>query len=232
MLILVKKREHSTIKNTYHHKANSILPMKIIKPNRIIAKLILINFSLYASWGFVMPIFAIYVADQINGGTVETLGIAIGIFWATKAFFQPFLAYRIDSIKGEEDDIIYLFTGVIIISVIPLFFILATEIWHVFLLMGAKGLGMAMIVPVVDGVFTRHIKKNWESFMWSLDSTSISLAHASSAMFGGLIAGLFGFEALFVLVSIIGFSTAIIVYFTLKNDLFLSDDRGKETTVI
>ncbi len=202
--------------------------MKIIKPNRIIAKLILINFSLYASWGFVMPIFAIYVVNQISGGTVEMLGVAIGLYWGTKAFFQPFLAYRIDSVRGEKDDIIYLLTGVIIISIIPLFFILATEVWHVFVLMTMKGLGMAMVVPVIDGVFTRHIKKNWESFMWSLDSTSISFAHAFSAIFGGIIAGFFGFKVLFALVSIIGFSTATIVYFTLKNDLFLNDGTEEE----
>ncbi len=206
--------------------------MTIIKPNRIIAKIILINFSLYASWGFVMPIFAIYVVNQINSGTVEALGIAIGLYWGTKAFFQPFLAYRIDSVRGEKDDVIYLLTGVIIISIIPLFFILANEMWHVFILMMIKGLGMAMVVPVIDGVFTRHIKKNWESFMWSLDSTSISFAHAFSAIFGGLIAGFFGFKILFVLVSIIGFSTAILVYFSLKNDIYLNNGTEEEITVI
>ncbi len=202
--------------------------MKIIKPNKIIAKLILVNFSVYASWGFVMPIFALYITNQVSGGTIEIVGIAIGIYWTTKAFFQPFLAYKMDSVKGERDDIIFLLSGVAIITIVSLFFIIVTDVWHVFLLMSLRGMGMAMIVPTISGVFTRHINKDWESYMWSLSSTSISFAHAFSAVFGGLVAGFFGFKMLFGLVSIVCLLTGIVIYSMLKNDFRLEDEVVQE----
>ncbi len=202
--------------------------MGIVKPNRLIAKLILISFFSVAGWGLVMPIFALYMTDQVRGGTIEMVGIAVGIYWIVKSVCQPFLAYRMDSVKGEHDDMVYLLRGAVIMTIVPLFFIFATEVWHVFLLEAIRGVGMAMIVPTVSGVFTRHINKDWESYMWSLQNTSISFAYGFSAIFGGLIAGFLGFKMLFLSISFVGLLTVFIIYFTIKNDPWLNDGVTQE----
>ncbi len=200
----------------------------MVKPNRLIAKLILTSFFVFAGWGLVMPIFALYIIDQVKGGTIEMVGIAVGIYWIVKSTIQPFLAYRMDSIKGEHDDMIYLFRGAVIMTIVPLFFIFVTEIWHVFLLEVIRGVGMAMIVPTLNGVFTRHVNKDWESYMWSLQGTSIGLASGFAAIFGGLIAAFLGFKVLFVFVSFISFLAVIIIYFTIKNDPWLNDGGAQK----
>ncbi len=195
--------------------------MRVIKPNRLIMKLICTSFFVHSGWGLIFPIYAIFVTEQIRGGSLEIVGLAVGVFWIVKATLQPFLAYRMDVVKGEQDDMQFLLRGLTIITIIPLLYIFSFEVWHILVLEAVRGIGLAMIEPTLSGVFTRHVDKNWESYAWSLNSTGISFAFGFSAIFGGMIASLLGFNVLFVLVSSITFISLIITYFTLKRDPWL-----------
>ena len=107
---------------------------------------------------------------------MELVGIAVGIHWIVKSALQPFLAYRMDKIKGEHDDMAYLLAGALVITIVPAMYIFSTQMWHVFALEIVRGAGLAMIVPTISGVFTRHVDKDWESYMWSLQNTSLGFA--------------------------------------------------------
>ncbi len=199
----------------------------MIKPNRLIIKLIFSSFLVNASWGLIGPIFALFITGQIEGGAIEMVGIAVGIHWIVKSAIQPFLAYKMDVVKGEHDDMAFLLNGMIIITIIPIIYIFASQMWHVFALETVRGIGLAMVIPTLSGVFTRHVDKNWESYAWSLKSTGIGFAAGFSAIFGGAIAAFLGFEVVFILSAIISaFSTAI-VYFTIKTDPWLNDGDEK-----
>ncbi len=172
--------------------------MPKIKPNRLVLKLISANFFLYAGWGLIAPIFAIFVTDQIEGGSIEMVGFAVGLHWIVKSTIQPFLAYRMDVIKGEHDDVRHLLRGMVLSTIVPFFYIFATQMWHIFILEAIRGVGLALVQPAWCGIFTRHIDKNWEAYTWSLQSTTMGYAWGFSAAFGGLIAALVGFDLVFI----------------------------------
>ncbi len=197
----------------------------MIKPNRLIAKLIITSFLVYASWGLIMPIFALFVTGEIEGGSMELVGLAVGMYWIVKSALQPFLAYRMDKVKGEHDDMKYLFWGAVIITIIPLIYIFTSAMWQVFVLEIVRGAGMAMIVPTISGVFTRHVDKDWESYMWSLQNTSLGFAYGFAAIFGGLMAVILGFKILFLMVSVFGALSIAVIHFTIKNDSWLKDSE-------
>jgi len=200
----------------------------MVKPNKLIIKLIITNFFVHAGWGLVAPIFAIFVTKQIEGGTVELVGIAVGLHWVVKSTIQPFLAYSMDVIRGEHDDMALLLKGTVIATVIPFLYIFADQMWHVFLLETVRGVGLAMAVPAISGIFTRHVDRHWEAYAWSLQSTGMGFAYGFSAIFGGVIAAILGFETVFILVAFITFLSTALVFWSIKNDPWLQDGTEED----
>ncbi len=199
-----------------------------MKPNKLIVKLIVTSFFINAGWGLILPIYAIFVTEQIEGGSLEMVGLAVGIFWLAKATSQPFFAYKMDVVRGEHDDMIFLLKGTIIAALIPLIYIFAFDVWHIFILEAIRGFGFAMVEPTLSGVFTRHVDKNWEAYAWGLHSASLGFAYGFSAIFGGMIASFLGFNTLFVLISLSSFLSLIIAYLAIRRDPWLKDGTEED----
>ena len=149
------------------------------------------------------------------------VGVAVGIHWIVKSSIQPFLAYRMDKVKGEHDDMAFLLNGSLIVTLVPIFYIFSFEVWHIFVLEAIRGVALAMVIPTLSGVFTRHVDKNWEAYAWSLQSTGIGFALGFASIFGGMIAATLGYKVVFIMVSIISGIAMGTVYFTIKNDPWL-----------
>jgi MFS family permease len=176
----------------------------MIGVNRIIGTLIISDFVLQSGWGLIGPIFAIFLTQQIQGGSLATVGFIAATFWLTKSIAQPFIAYYLDWRKGERDDFFFLVRGLYVANLIPLGYFFSTQIWQIFLLEFIRGLAMACVIPAWAAIFTRHIEKGWEAFSWSLHSTSIGFSFTFAAALGGILAQFFGFKIVFILVTILG----------------------------
>lgn len=167
--------------------------------------LITSDFFLHSGWGLVAPIFAIFVIeDQIKDGSLAAVGFIVAAYWVTKSIAQLFIAYYLDINKGEKDDFKFLIWGMYVANLVPLGYIFATSIAHLFFLEFIRGIAMASAIPSWRAIFGRHINRNWEAFSWSIESTSLGLASGLAAAFGGILVSLFGFKLVFVLVSIFG----------------------------
>jgi len=187
--------------------------------NRVIKTLILSDFLLHSGWGLIAPIFAIFIIEQVEGGTIVAVGFIAATYWLVKSITQPFIAHLVDVKKGEQDDFKFLLYGLFFANLVPLGYIFVSQLWHIFLLETIRGLCMAFVVPGWAGIFIKNIDKGWESLSWSIDSAGIGFAAAFAAAFGGMIAAFLGFQAVFVLVSVFGlFSTLIL--FSIKDQLF------------
>lgn len=190
--------------------------------NKVIKILIASDFLLQSGWGLIGPIFAIFLTKQIVGGNLVSVGLIAATYWITKSAIQPFIAYYMDSKKGESDDFKFLVRGMYIANLIPLGYFFATHIWQIFFLEFIRGIAMACVIPSWSAIFTRHIKKGWEAFSWSIESTSLGFAAGISAAFGGIIANFLGFKMVFVLVTIFGLISASLL-FLIKNQIFPKD---------
>ncbi len=193
--------------------------------NKIIIRLITADFFLHSGWGLIAPIFAIFITEQIEGGSLEMVAFAVAAYWIVKSALQPFLANVLDLIKGEKDDFDFLVYGSYVNALVPLGYFFATSISHIFLLEIIRGITMACIVPAWYGIFTRHINKGWEAFSWSIQSTGLGFAAGIAAAFGGLVATFLGFQAVFILVCFLKMISATLLFFTRKSIFGPSENK-------
>jgi len=190
--------------------------------NKVIRGLILSDFLLQSGWGLIGPIFAIFITQQIQGGSLVSVGFIAATYWFIKSIAQPFIAHFLDVKKGERDDFKFLIYGLFLANLVPLGYIFVTQLWHVFLLEIIRGLCMACVIPSWAGIFTRHIDKGWEAFSWSIESTGIGFAAAFSAAFGGILVTFLGFKAVFILVSFFGLGSCLLLLL-IRNQIFPKD---------
>ncbi len=187
--------------------------------NKVIKTLIFSDFLLQSGWGLIGPIFAIFITQQIEGGSLVVIGFIAASYWFTKSVVQPFIAHFLDVKKGEKDDFKFLIVGLFLANLIPLGYVFASCLWHIFLLEILRGICMACVIPSWSGIFTRHIDKGWEAFSWSIESTGVGLAAAFAAAFGGIMANFLGFRIVFVLVSFFGLMSCFLLLLV-RNQLF------------
>jgi len=179
--------------------------------NKVIRTLILSDFLLQSGWGLIGPIFAIFITQQIRGGSLAAIGFIAATFWFTKSAVQPFIAHFLDMKEGEKDDLDFLIRGMYVANLIPLGYFFSIQLWHIFLLEFIRGLALACVVPTWSAIFTRHIDKGWEAFSWSIESTGVGFAAGFAAVFGGILANILGFKVVFVLVSFFGLISSTVL---------------------
>ena len=175
--------------------------------------------ALLTGFGFISPIFAIFIKENIQGGGVEVAGFAMAIYWGVKSILQiPFGKY-LDKVKGERDDLWFVVIGNILVTGAVFGYIFSFLPWHIYLCQGIYSLGMAMNIPGWCAIFTRHIDKGKEAFEWSTRSTFIGIGAGISGALGGIIAAKFGFNILFIGVGIFALASAFLPFLIYK-DIF------------
>ncbi len=191
--------------------------------NKIIKTLILTDFFLYSAYGFIMPIFAIFIVQRIAIDNpeyaIKVAGISYFLYWGVKSLLQIPISKYLDKIHGEKDDFWFMVLGLFISSLIPFGFIFSSSVWHIYLLQVLHALGMALFIPAWNAIFTRHMDKGKEAFEWALDSTCLGLGTAVTGAVGGFIVAVAGFHFLFVFSGIINLLAAFAVLLVYKKIL-------------
>lgn len=181
--------------------------------NKIIKILILSDFIISAAFGFVAPIFAIFLIDNIQGGTIETVGFAMAFYWVAVVFTRLPIARRIDRTESEKDDFYFMIIGSFFISAVPFLYIFSSEIWQIYLIQMLYGLGYSLRLPGWYGMFTRHIDKGQEGYDWSMDTVLAGVGSAVTAALGGILAARLGFDILFIIIGALAiFGSAVLVF--------------------
>lgn len=196
------------------------------KINPVVMIMIYSDFLITLGAGFLSPIFAVFLTDQIEGGSLAVAGFSTTLFWVVKSLVQVPVSVTADRIRGERDDFFFIAAGSFIVATVPLLYYLwATEVWHVYLLQIMDGIGYGLITPPWLAVFTRHIDKHHENVEWTIHSNIIGLAFAVAAAVGGVLAERFGFRLIFLMVSAALFLGAFLLM-GIRKHLYATKDGG------
>ncbi len=150
-------------------------------------------------FGLVQPILAIFIKDNLVGGTIFAAGLASTLFLITKSSIQlPFSRY----VDKHDDKIKWLIVGTFFISCVPFIYILSDHIYYIYAAEIVHGIGSGLAYPTWLGLWSTNLDKRKESFQWSLYSTLVSIGTAVTAAIGALVAEYVGFTATFILVGI------------------------------
>ncbi len=174
--------------------------MKTLLLNRVILLLIMGEFLLMTFLAFTVPIYSIFVLEEIPGGTVTVVGYSLAVYWIVKSVLQIPIARWLDRHNGEYDDYWTMIAGSVLGALAAIgFYFFAHELWHVYALEALFGIADAMVVPPFYAIFSRHLDQSHESFEWSLRSSiSYDAASALGAAIGGIIGGMFGLRFVFL----------------------------------
>lgn len=184
------------------------------KLNQVILIIVIADFVLITAFGFLPPIFAVFITQQIAGATVATVGFALTVYWLTKSILQLFVARLVDRNHGEIDDFYFMIAGGLINAALVTLYYFANQTWHVYTLSFLIGIGDALLVPPFYAIFTRHIDKGREGFEWALYSSfSLGAGSALGGALGGMLATIVGFRAIFPVIGMLTFLATIILLF-------------------
>jgi len=184
------------------------------------------DIALLTGFGFIAPIFAIFIAQRITvgdmGEAARVAGFAAAVYFGTKSLFMiPFGKY-LDKNHGEKDDLCFVIIGNILAAGAAFGYIFSSLPWHIYALGALYSLGMAMNIPGWTAIFTRHIDKGKEAFEWATRSTVIGIGTGISGALGGIIANALGFNVLFIGIGIFVLISALLPFLIYK-DVYRKD---------
>ena len=191
--------------------------------NKVIKFLISSNFFLSSAWGLLAPIFAIFILENIALENIaegaKVAGFAALSYWVTKSLFQIPISRYLDKVHGEKDDFWLMFAGLLLTALSPFGFLISSLPWHIYAFQALHGLGMALVVPAWNAIFTRHIDRGKEAYEWAMDSTFLGFAYGLTGAIGGIIVAFVGFKTIFILVGTLSVFSAFILLLVHKDVL-------------
>ena len=177
--------------------------------NRTIKLLMISDVFLITGFGMIDPILAIFIKDNLVGGTIFAAGFASMIFLITKSLIQlPFSKY----VDSHDDKVKWLIVGTFLVAFVPFIYLFSTHIYFIYAAQLVHGIGSGLAFPTWLGLWSTHLDKNHESFEWSLYSTLVGLTTALTALIGAAISQYFGFRYAFILVGILSLVGSLILF--------------------
>ncbi len=182
-----------------------------IKVGRLVKYFIISDFFLLAGWGFIDPIFSIFIIQHVAGATLITVGIAAAIYWIVRSLVQIPIANYLDRTPGEKDDFMALVGGILLVGISVIAMSWVTNIWELYVIHAIHAIAFAMYFAAWPTIFSRHLDKERISFDWSLDSAATGVAAGITGLLSGIIAEAFGFTAVFVIAGILALIAAFVL---------------------
>lgn len=181
--------------------------------NPVVRFLILSDTVMSGAVGLLGPIFALFIADFIQGGNEAVAGLAAGIYMFTRGVLQIPFAHIMDRIRGEKDDYWFMVTFTMIIAVVPLAYLMIGTPLQLYIVQAVLGLCTAFTYPSFMAIFTRHIDKKKEGTEWGIYFTLNDFVSALFAALGGYVAATQGFYVLILSVVAINVMGTSILWF-------------------
>jgi len=200
-----------------YNKNDQKQPSAVFSPvDKVVGVLVLSDVLITGSFGLIAPLFAIFIAQNIQGATLEVIGIFTAIYLLTKSLFQLVTTELIQKIKGEKDEFYFDFIGAFAASMVYLIFPLINTVPELYVASFILGISAALTYPSWSALFNNHIK---DTKTWGMYYTVLDCVLALAAMIGSMIAAAFSFDYLFLIIGCLGVAGSFILLIV-KKDIF------------
>jgi DHA1 family quinolone resistance protein-like MFS transporter len=167
----------------------------------------------FTGFGLISPILAIFIKDNLIGGTLLAAGISSAIFLIVHALLQILFA----DIFSAKDRRWMLLLGTVLIAIVPFGYIFATTIWHIFIIQFIYGVGAGFAYPAWYSLFSSYLDRKEGGYQWSVYNSSVSIGTAITAALGAWLAGIIGFRWVFLITGTIAVVGLLILFRLDKN---------------
>lgn len=179
--------------------------------NRATLLLIVSDIFVLTGFGLVQPILAIYIKDDLIGGTIFAAGLASMLFIITKSVVQMPLSRIVDRHQRSFRRKI-LIIGTFVLAIVPFIYIFTNDVNFMYVAQIVEGLGSGLAYPAWVAIWSRSSDINQRSFDWSLYSTLTGIGTGIAALVGAEIAQLFGFTYAFMVVGAMTLFGCVILF--------------------
>lgn len=196
--------------------------------NRVIRALIISDFLLFFAGGLLAPIFAVFILKAVPGSSLTVIGLATTFYWISRTATTVPLSKLMDKTDGERDEFYFVLIGSFLLSSIPLFYLVVSQAWHLYLIQLISGVTHSMAVPSWRILFTDHLDRGKVGYEWSLEDIGVGVATAISAYLGSILADRFGFQIVFILLAILGYAGTLFLIPIYKEAKTLSQMKREQ----
>jgi sugar phosphate permease len=190
------------------------------KINRVIKLMIVSDFFALSAANLLAPVFAIFISREIEGATLETIGIATTIYLVCRAALEMPVAVMIDRTKSMADDFYTVFFGTLITGFLYFMYLFVHTVTGLYIIEILLGASAALLFPGWCKIFTRLADRSKEGVEWGIHNVATGVGMAIAATVGAVIADKLGFHALVVIVGIL-ILTAALILLSLKNKIII-----------
>jgi len=180
-----------------------------MKKNRSLRILFILNSIFVFASSLLGPLYAIFV--QEIDSKVMSVSISWAVFMFSSTVFMYFVSKYGDKIKEQE----YLLSaGFLIRSMAWLAYIFVSNFNDLIILQVFLGLGAALGSPAWNAIFAKHLDENKEIKEYSYWLIVNNFMIAIATLIGGIFVTYFGFNFLFIAMSLLSFVSFIGVLIT------------------
>lgn len=175
-----------------------------------------LTFNDAAFWGadmFVGVVFALYITENIPGGSAIHVGLVFGLYRIIRSFTAIPIGRFLDQHKGHIDEYYTLmFAGLITgLAYVALFF--SSELWHVYLGMCFIAFGHALDIGSWKILFYGNVPAATRGEVIGVYETFMQIIYALAIIVAGFVGEIFGFEWTLLFAGFITLlSSAILVF--------------------
>lgn len=157
--------------------------------------------------GLFAPIYALFVEGI--GGDAVSAGTAISIFMLATGILIMILGKLEDKFDLRHKEMMVVL-GYFVLAFTLLGFTLIKTVQHLYIAQAILGIGVAIIGPSWNAVYTKMLDHGKEASEWSYWDGGGRIALAVSAFVGGLIVEAYGFRILFFIMFAMNLCSALV----------------------
>lgn len=163
--------------------------------NRTLKLLMLSDVFVFSGFGLILPILAIFIKDDLVGGTILSAGIASAIFLITHSILQIIFAKKFN----PKDRLWMVLLGTALIATVPFGYIFSSHIYHIYLVQFIYGVGAGFAYPSWYSLFSSYLEKGKRGLQWSIYNSAVGICSAITATAGALLAEITSFKLVFAI---------------------------------
>ncbi len=155
------------------------------------------------------PIYAVFV-EKI-GGDILTAGTSFAVFSLVMGVLILIMGKIEDIILKETE--LWICAGYFIIAISFFSYLFVKAPWHLFIVQIFLGIGEAIETPAFSALYSKYLDHKRPAFQWGAWDAMRNFATAGGAVFGAILATIFGFNILFILMGIFALISALVILF-------------------
>lgn len=180
--------------------------MRILFMNRALRILLWTNGLILFAGAMLGPIYALYV-EKVGGDLLDA-SFAGAIYAVAAGFTTLFSGTYSDKVKNDE---LIVVAGYIIVGIGFLAYLIVNSVLMLFVVQVIIGLGEAVYSPAYDSIYSKHLDGHKSGKQWGAWESMAYFIIAIGAVLGGYIVTKVGFNAMFILMALLCFASAVYI---------------------